>query len=32
MGKDQAHKQNNKVIKIDGVVVEILENENALLK
>ena len=29
---DQAHKQNNKLVKIDGGAIGILENESALLK
>ena len=29
---DQAHEQNNKLVKIDGGAIGILENQNALLK
>ena len=32
MGVDQAHEQNNKVAKVDGGAIGILENETALLK
>ena len=32
MGVDQVHEQNNKVIKVDGGAISILENETALLK
>ena len=32
MGVDQAHEQNNKVVKVDGGVIGISENETALLK
>ena len=32
IGVDQAHKQNNKLIKIDGGAIEILESPNSLLR
>ena len=32
MGADQAHEQNNQVIKADGGAIGILDNENALLE
>ena len=32
IGTDQAHEQNNKLVKIDGGAIGILENQNALLK
>ena len=32
IGVDQAHEQNNKVVKVDGGAIGILENETALLK
>ena len=32
MATDQAHEQNNKLVKIDGGAVGILDNEAALLK
>ena len=32
MGTDQAHEQNNKVIKADGGAIGILDNESALLE
>ena len=32
MGIDQAHKQNNKIVKVDGGAIEILDDEAALLK
>ena len=32
MAEDQAHEQNNKLVKIDGGAIGILSNENALLK
>ena len=32
MDIDQAHKQNNKLVKIDGGAIGILDNEDALLK
>ena len=32
MGIDQAHEQNNKILKTDGGVIEILDNRIALLK
>jgi hypothetical protein len=32
MGIDQAHEQNNKILKIDGGVIGILDNPTALLK
>eukprot|EP00794_Sanderia_malayensis_P004251 gene4251-4816_t len=32
MGIDQAHEQNNKVVKIDGGAIGLLDNEAALLK
>ena len=32
MATDQVHEQNNKLVKIDGGVVGILDNEVALLK
>ena len=32
MGIDQAHKQNNKIVKVDGGAIGILDDEAALLK
>ena len=32
MGIDQAHEQSNKLVKIDGGAIGILDNENALVK
>ena len=32
MGIDQAHEQNNKILKTDGEVIGILDNPTALLK
>ena len=32
IGVDQAHKQNNKLLKIDGGAIGILDNPNALLR
>ena len=32
IGIDQAHEQNNKIIKVDGGAIGLLENDNALLK
>ena len=32
MGMDQAYEQNNKLVKIGGGVIGILENDNAMLK
>ena len=32
IGVDQAHEQNNKLIKIDGGAISILDNPNALLR
>ena len=32
IGINQAYEQNNKIVKVDGGSIELLENENALLK
>ena len=32
IGINQAHEQNNKIVKVDGGSIELLENDNVLLK
>ena len=32
MGIDQAHEQNNRVVKVDGGAIDIMDNESALLE